>query len=489
MSRQVSESSARRLVVLPFALSLAAAVVLTLAGCATPGEATSRSKPLDAASLQLDPAATTAPAADWWKAWRDPQLDALVERALADSPSLRLAQSRLARAAASREGVDAQGAPQVGLELDATRQRYTENGLIPPPLAGATETSATLQASARWEIDFFGRHRAALDAALGSERAAAADAQAARVLLATNVVRGYVQLARLVEQREIAQRTLAQREETLQLVAARVSSGLDTNVELRQSEGSVPDARQQIAALDEQIALARHALATLTAQRPDALDALAPRLGALPPLAALPSRLPADLLGRRADIEAARQRVQASRSGVAEARAAFYPNVDLVAFAGFSSLGLNQLLDAGSRQLGIGPAITLPIFDGGALRANYRGRNAELDSAIESYNQALLGALREVADQVASTRSIAQQQSEQAAAQAAAESAYALALQRYRAGLGTYLTVLSAETTVLQQRRLGADLRARALDTQALLAQALGGGYDAEAAPRLAAAH
>jgi len=471
--------SARGLVAVPFALSIAAAVILMLSGCATPGESTSRSTPLEATTLKLDATQSPAPAADWWKAWHDPQLDALVERALADSPSLKLAQARLARAAASREGVDAQGGPQAGLELDVTRQRYTENGLIPPPLAGSMATSGTLQASGHWELDFFGRHRAALDAALGSERAAAADAQAARVLLATNVVRSYVQLARLVEQREIAQRTLAQREETLQLVAARVAGGLDTKVELRQSEGSVPDARQQIAALDEQLALSRHALATLTAQRPDALDALTPRLGTLPPLAALPSQLPADLLGHRADIEAARLRVQAARSSVAESRAAFYPNVDLIAFAGFSTLGLDRLVNAGSRQYGIGPAISLPIFDGGALRANYRGRNADLDGAIESYNQALLGALREVADNVSSTRSIATQQTEQGNAQAAAESAYDLALQRYRAGLGTYLTVLSAETTVLQQRRLGADLRARALDTQALLAQALGGGYAA----------
>jgi len=170
------------------------------------------------------------------------------------------------------------------------------------------------------------------------------------------------------------------------------------------------------------------------------------------------------------------------------AKAEFYPSVNLVAFAGLSSIGLGRLLEAGSAQAGFGPALRLPIFDSGRLRANLHGKAADVDAAVASYNGALLGALRDVADQLAGQQSIARQQSEQRKAQDAAESAYQLAVQRYRAGLGSYLVVLSAEGTVLAQRRLGVDLKARALDNQVQLIRALGGGYVSEAAPALASA-
>ena len=189
--------------------------------------------------------------------------------------------------------------------------------------------------------------------------------------------------------------------------------------------------------------------------------------------------IPADLLGRRADIAAARWRVEASMRDVASAKAQFYPNINLAAFAGFNSLGFGDLLRSGSEQWGVGPALTLPIFEGGRLRANLRGKTADEDAAVESYNAAVINAVRDVADQVASSQSIVRQQTEQRAAQAAAEGAYQIALQRYKAGLGNYLNVLTAETSVLTQRRLAVDLAARSMDTQLALISALGGGYQA----------
>jgi len=192
------------------------------------------------------------------------------------------------------------------------------------------------------------------------------------------------------------------------------------------------------------------------------------------------AELPSDLLGRRADIAAARWRVEAATQDVSNARRQFYPNINLVGFAGFSSIGLDRLLGAGSEQWGVGPALRLPLFDGGRLRANLRGKSADLDAAIESYNAAVVDAVHEVADQLASTQAIARQQTEQRAAQTQAESAYAIAVQRFDAGLGNYLQVLAAETSVLNQRRQSVDLTARALDTQVALMRALGGGYRAE---------
>jgi len=458
-------------------VALASVVVMALAGCANPRGIESTATMAAPAALGADAAAAVAPvAADWWRGFDDPVLADLIERATAGSPTLRVAAARAARAAANVESTQAAGQPQLGGALDVTWQRFTENGLYPPPLAGTKQTTATVQLNGSWELDLFGRNRAQLDAAIGAERAARADADAARVLLAVNVARTYVQLARAVEQREVLQRALAQREEMYSLTRQRVSAGLDTAVDLRQSEGLRPETRQQIEAVEEQIALFRHALAALLAEPPQRFDTLAPTLTTLRPVA-IPGVVPADLVGRRADVVAARWRVEAAAGDVAAQRAQFYPNVNLVAFVGLSTLGLERLVNAGSQQYGIGPAIRLPIFDAGRLRAGLRSRTADLDAAVDTYNSTLVDAIHDVADQISSTRSVVRQQTEQAAAQASAEAAYDLATQRYRAGLGGYLTVLNAESNVIAQRRLTTELRARAIDSQMLLVRSLGGGY------------
>jgi NodT family efflux transporter outer membrane factor (OMF) lipoprotein len=313
--------------------------------------------------MRLHATAQAPLAAEWWRDFGDEQLNTLVAQALQTSPTLKLAQARLARAQAVIEVADAATLPQLTGQLDLTRQRYTANGAVPPPLAGSIRESGTAQL-ASWELDFFGKNRAALDAALGSANAAEADAQAARVLLASNVARTYFQLVRLNEQANVARRTLAQREETLKLVQDRVNAGLDTRLELRQSEGGLPEARLQLETLQEQMALTRNALGALVGQ-PDGAAALTPPAQAAIKNVAVAATLPADLLGRRADIAAARWRVEASSKDVANAKTQFYPNINLVAFAGFSSIGLGNLLDSGSQQWGVGPALRLPIFDAG----------------------------------------------------------------------------------------------------------------------------
>ena len=463
------------------------AILLALAGCADMSGIDPHAQLRQPDSLGLPTASTAVKwpspvASDWWHAWGDPQLDRLVKQALQDNPSLKIAQTRLARALAVTDVADAALLPQVNGAFDATRQLYTRNGAIPAPLAGTIRESGTLQLSATWELDFFGKYRSALDAALGTAQAAEADAQAARVLLSANVVRSYTQLVRLQEQLGVAERTLAQRQETLVLVQDRVKAGLDTRLELHQSEGGLPEARQQIEALKEQMALTRNALGALVGTPQAAQDLQVPPLAALRPTS-LPTEIPANLLGQRADIAAARWRVEAAGKDVVNAKTQFYPNVNLVAFAGFSSIGLGRLLESGSQQWGVGPALRLPIFEGGRLRAQLRTRTSDLDAAVESYNASVLDAVRDVADQVASSQSISKQQAEQRQAQSAAEGAYAIAVQRYKAGLGNYLQVLTAESTVLAQRRQSVDLAARALDVQVGLARALGGGYVPTSSP------
>ena len=277
---------------------------------------------------------------------------------------------------------------------------------------------------------------------------------------------------------------MADRERVRELTAQRTANGIDSRVELRQAEASLPEARERVIQLDETIALTRNQIAALLGEGPDrGLKIERPHMQSTGALA-LPSALPADLIGRRPDIVASRWRVEAARKSIDVAHAEFYPDVNLVAFIGLQAIGLGNLLHAGSTAAGITPALRLPIFEGGRLRANLAGKNADYDVAVEGYNQSLADALREVVDQLASMKSVDAQRREVNTGLATAQSAYDLALLRYKEGLGNYLQVLNAESQVLGQKSLQADLNARELDIAVNLTRALGGGYqDQDKAP------
>jgi NodT family efflux transporter outer membrane factor (OMF) lipoprotein len=230
-------------------------------------------------------------------------------------------------------------------------------------------------------------------------------------------------------------------------------------------------------AIDEQIALTRNQLAALLGAGPDRGLAIAPpKTAALRPLG-LPPNLAADLLGRRPDVTAARWRAEAAASRIKEARASFYPNVNLSAYVGQQSLTLSKLFASGSDIGAIGPALSLPIFEGGALRANLRGAEAERDDAVAAYDSAVTQALRQTADALASQKALAGELADSRAALAASEDAYRIARLRYQGGLSTYQTVLIAEQAALRRRRIVADLEARAFVLDIALVRALGGGF------------
>jgi len=467
-----------------------AAVALVTAGCAGMRGIEPRSMPASPEGFRTEEAFAAAsidaegwPGTDWWTRLRDPQLDNLEEEALGGSPSLAAAEARIDKTvglaglarAATRPGLDG--------SFESTRQRYSENDVVPTPPAGSWDTASRLAVDFRYEIDFWHRNRAALDAALSRVDAARVDAFAARLALSAAVAGAYVELARLYDALDVARETLDQRQGILDLTRRRVSAGLDTRVELEQAEGAVPAARVALTRLDEAINLTRHTLAALLGRGPDrGLEIARPQLGAYD-APALPSRLPAELLGRRPDLIASRQLVEAAASDIVVAKADFLPKIDLLAFAGFKSIGLPDLVDAGSRVAGTGPAIHLSIFDRKAIRSRLAIRDADYDAAVEQYNATLIDALRDTSDQITSLRAIARQRDDQQHALDAARRAYDLALMRYRAGLGTYLSVLSVESAVLEQRQRSLDLRARDYSSLIGLMRALGGGFDG-GAPR-----
>ncbi|MBI4693189.1 MAG: efflux transporter outer membrane subunit [Gammaproteobacteria bacterium] len=453
---------------------------LALAGCVSPAGIGHQGKALEPAAIVPQAEYAIWPGDAWWQEYREPRLAALIAEALAANPGLAAAQARIAKAGALVAGAKSRLAPQVSAGFSSSFQRYPINGIFPPPLGGSDDSENRLAVDATWELDFFGRNRAALAAANAGAAASAAEAQAARLAVAAAVARNYFEIARLLAQREIAVATRDQRVRIAKLVAARVEEGLDSNVELRQAEGAIPQIEGEIARLDEAVGLTRAALATLVGGRAEATRDLAPALAAAP-TPQLPGAIPSDLLAHRADVTAARWRVEAASHDIASTRAEFYPSVNLTAFAGLASLGLDRLFEAGSGTFGVAPAVRLPIFDAGRLRAKLSAANADLDGAIADYNQTLLSALQEVVSTITAIRALDRQMSEQRAAQAAAESAYELALQRYQVGLTNYLTVLTTESGVLQQRLAAADLKARALVLDVNLKRALGGGYRADA--------
>jgi NodT family efflux transporter outer membrane factor (OMF) lipoprotein len=469
--------------------AVAAAMAASLAACASPNGLAPQASMRDAGSLAAqralqDTSVSDAawPATDWWKSFGDPQLDALIDEALASSPTLNIAAARTRKALAEADAAHSTLAPRIDANASSTRERFSEHGSAPPPIAGSTQTFNVLQASLSWEIDFWGKNRSAYEAAVGAARAADVDAHAARLALSTGIAQAYVGLERAYLQLDVAQATLAEREQIYALTRDRNAAGLDSRLELKQAESALPATREQIAQLNETIELQRNQIAALLGVGPDRGLAIARPTAVAHANFALPSKLPAELIGRRPDVIADRWRIEAASKDIASAKAEFYPNVNLLAFVGLQAFGGGNLLSAASRTMGIGPAVTLPIFDAGRLRANLAGTDADYDIAVERYNQTLADAMRDVVDQVVSLRSLAEQRKQQEMALATAREAYDLALLRYREGLGNYLQVLSAEQPLLVQRSLDADLRARELALSVDLVRALGGGYEPGAA-------
>lgn len=466
--------------------------LLGLAACVSPEGIEPRSKIADPASLSagrtlqgvpVRPAAW--PGTDWWKSLGDPQLGLLIEEALSGSPTLGMAQARVDNAASAI--FLARGKLGLSTEFDAnvTRQRNSRFGTS-VNLAGRSFTMYELSLDFGYQFDFWDKNKSALEAAVGHLKAAEVDVQAARLALSAAVAHAYVQLALYGEQLDIARASLGQRDSVLQLAKSRHDNGLDTAVDLRLAEAGLPDMRARITALQGAMTLSRNELAALMGKGPDrGLDIAAPRLQGLADVA-LPTVLPADLLGRRPDIVASRWRIEASQKDIASAKAAFYPNINIAAYVGLQSLGFGHLLQSGSQIFGIGPAVQLPLFGGATLKGALTARDAEYDLAVEQYNQLLIESLRQVADQVASLRSIDAQRSDTEQSLAAENQAYQLATARYQNGLSNRLSVLLSETQLLARRMQIAELRARRFDASINLARALGGGFDEAGPPQTA---
>jgi NodT family efflux transporter outer membrane factor (OMF) lipoprotein len=470
-------------VVAPASAIAAALTALVLAGCVSYAGIKSDKTPASAASFEaaqsLPAQSGQWPSLDWANQFGDAQLPKLIDEALDGNPTIAQAQARLAKAQSYIETSRAGLMPKVEGSYSITRERFTENGLYPPPLAGNWVTEHNALASASWDLDLWGKNRARLASALSQQKAAQADIQLARITLASSVARTYNQLAQLYAIRDITAREIANRQEVSAITNGRVVAGLDTSVEKQTALGNIASTQTTLSDLDGQITAVRYQLAALLGKGPDrGLQIAQPALSAGGAVT-LPDNLPADLVSRRPDLVAARWQVDAALHDVKEAKAEFFPDINLAAAAGLDSFGWSRFLTAGSRQLQAGPAIHLPIFDAGALRAQLKGRYADFHLDVANYNQTLINALSDVATQVSSIRAIDRQMNDAQRALDASSEAYRLAVIRYKAGLSPQLQVLTADINRLNAEQTVTNLKMRRRDLQFALIKALGGGFDA----------
>lgn len=466
----------------PLMLSLAAAAVLS--ACASMGESQPRVAAASPSKLATGDALSSQagaawPANHWWTALGDAQLDGLIDEALAGSPSLDAARARIDRARGFAGLAASLDRPQLAVNAEAQAVHFQENDIFPPPLAGNTRGTGRVALDGGWELDFFGKHRAELDAALSQVRAAGYEQQGVALALSSRITRAYVQLDHEYATLDVIDTTLMQRLRVVELNRQRMLAGLDPASESKVANAGVANTRLEREAVLERIALLQDALGALVGAGPDRGRSLRrPQLASLG-AAGIPASLPAELVARRPDIAAQQARLDAGLRHIDVAQAAFYPNVDLNAFAGFQAIGLGDLLSRGSATYGVGPALHLPIFDGGRLRANLRVSEAEFNAAVAQYNILLVDAFREVADAAASQQAIARQQAQQQVATADVDQAFHLAEQRYKQGLGNQLAVLAAQDRQLALQRVKVDLAARQRLAWIDLNRALGGGFTA----------
>ncbi len=417
----------------------------------------------------------------WWEKYNDPQLNQLIEEGLADAPDLKAAQARLRRSEAQSQAVGSILYPQLGVNATAFGQEASTNYIVPAPYTPQGWYSygqATLNFN--WEIDFWGKNRAALAAAVAESQVRSAEVAQARLILTTSIARSYADLARLIADRATAEKALDIRNKTWVLFAERQKQGLENMGAVSQAEGKKSLAENDLVQIDVRITETRNRIAALVGAGPDRGQQIKPPNNLIQANYALPPDLGINLVGRRPDIVATRWQAESSQSRIEQRKAAFYPNVNVIAFIGAQSLGINKLVESGSYMSNAGPAIYLPLFLGGKLRADLKVARAEYDENVANYEKTLIQALNEVADVAAGLKQLQKQVRLADQSVAAQSRGLTVAANRYKGGLANYLDVLVAEDELLTSWRVQTDVRTRAFILDVALTKALGGGYQVD---------
>ncbi|QJD92705.1 efflux transporter outer membrane subunit [Duganella dendranthematis] len=459
-------------------------MALALAGCAAIAPDTHPLAKRDIASAELSSNIKLAhegwPEAQWWTAYHDEQLNAIIKQALASGPSLEVAAAHIGTARSSLSRSLADLGLETSLYANANRQRYSGTGLFPAPIGGAYYTEETLRLDLRYNFDWWGKNRAQVAAAVGELNAGRATYAEAEQALAASITQSYFRLqgawARLANTEQLAATQTA----LVQDQAKRVARGLTTADDQRAADMELSLIRKQQMQLKSDIEHEREALRALAGADNTALADLKP--AALSPTPhALPARLGIELLARRPDLQAARWKLEASLSRIDAAKAAFYPDVNLTGSIGLDTVKVENLLQAASRTLYVGPTLSLPLFDSKRLDAQLDGARTARNERIAEYNQTIIEAVRDVAQGGAQLQGIEQQITQQTAATASARAQVASAQARMDQGLANNASVLNARLALLKQQDADLYLQQIQLLAEVALTNALGGGYHEEA--------
>jgi multidrug efflux system outer membrane protein len=463
----------------------AGALALLLAGCAVGPD------------YKQPDVATTAPAAfaetgpwkvatpkddlpkgDWWKIFHDPVLDALETSAASASPTLQAAVARRDQAFAVAGVSRADYFPSLSLDPSGNRTLYSGNRQVPPGASNAkyTTNSFNLPLDLSYELDLWGRVRRSNESARALADASAATYQNVLLGVQADVASAYFTLRSLAVESELVARSIQTRRDALDLVQKRFAGGASAQLDVLRAQTELASAESDALVLDQRRAALRHTLAVLCGQSPESfkVDDSASLPATVP---ALPIGLPSDVLERRPDVAAAERTLAASNAQIGIAKAAFFPSIKLIGSAGYNSTDLNSLLNSDSRQWSLGPAISLPIFQGGRNVANYDRAKAAYAESVANYRLRVLVAFQEVEDGLSGLRYLDSQAEALGRAVTASRQAASLSTVRYKAGLVSYLEVVDAERTALQNERTATQLATQRLTASILLVKALGGGW------------
>lgn len=466
----------------PVRHALPALLVVALAGCA---------------SLAPDYQRPAAPVAEHWPGagadagpsarvpgWSaliaDPRLRELVQLALAHNRDLRVAALNIEKARAQYRIQRADVLPTIAAGASETAQR-TPDALAVGGQGGVSRSYGVEVGISTYELDLFGRIRSLKDEALQQYLASEETRRATRISLMAEVAGSYLALAADGQLKVLAERTLDSREQAYALQQDKARIGTGSELELRQALGELEAARVEALTAAQQVQTDRNALELLLGMPlPERL--LPPEGIALDAIVAvdrIPAGLPSDLLRNRPDILAAEHSLMAANADIGAARAEFFQSISLTASAGTASDQLSGLFDSGSRSWSFVPQVSLPIFNGGRLRAQLAVSKADRDIAVASYEKSIQSAFREVADALAEREVVDRQLQAQQRREVAAEAAFDLVQQRYEVGVSSYLDVLDAQRTLYAAQQAAIQTQLARETNLITLYKVLGGGEDA----------
>ncbi len=419
----------------------------------------------------------TLPKSDWWAIFNDSTLDQLERKAQAANPNLQAAlahyDAALAIAGVSRAALF----PSASVNANASREHYSGNRQTPNNATrfAYTTNSFEIPLQLSYELDVFGKARRALESARDAAESQGAVYQNVLLSLQAGVAQNYYNLRSLKAQQAIFAQNIALLKDALELVEKLRAGGVNSDVDYYQAQAQLETVRSAALTVDQNILDQLHALAVLTGQNPEGfsinIDIRLPD----PPI--IPVGLPSDLLERRPDIAAQERTVASLNAQIGVAKAAFFPSIQLNGFAGFNSADVSKLFESASREWGFGPTVDVPIFRGGLLTANYRVAKANYEAGVANYRAQVLTAFEEVENGLSDLHVLDEQNIVLKRAVDTSQHLYDLSSSRYQNGLVSYLEVIDAQRTLLQNRLSLTQNETQRLAATIILIKAVGGGW------------